>query len=157
MLAIELPMPEENLTVEAQAFVAKETGKCRVMVGRKVGGLELGKQVVISVAGASRVVAAAGTAARVEVVSAEEAAAAPVVPAEVTTAAAADLRAAVADATGEVTSGRSAPRRRATSSPNALGARVLATRRAHAHRMRRCWEWSCRCQKRISPLKPRCP
>ena len=29
-------MSEENLTVEAQVSVAKETGKCRVMVGRKV-------------------------------------------------------------------------------------------------------------------------
>ena len=106
-------------------------------------------EVVVAVAGASRAVAAAGTAARVEVASAEEAAAAPVVPAEVATAAATDLKAAVGDATGEVTSGRTAPRRRATSSPSVLGARVLATRRAHAHRMQRCWQSSCRCQKRI--------
>ena len=39
-------MSEEDLAVEAQAFVAKETGKCRVMSGGKVGGGELGKQVV---------------------------------------------------------------------------------------------------------------
>ena len=44
--AIELPMSEEDLAVEAQAFVAKETGKCRVMVGEEVGGGQLGKQVV---------------------------------------------------------------------------------------------------------------
>ena len=46
VLAMELPMSVEDLTVEAQAFVAKETGKCRVMVGEEVGGGELGKQVV---------------------------------------------------------------------------------------------------------------
>ena len=39
-------MPEEDLTVEAQAFVAKKTGKCSVMVGEDVGGGVLGKQVV---------------------------------------------------------------------------------------------------------------
>ena len=39
-------MPEEDLAVEAQTFVAKETGKCRVMVGEEVRGGELGKQVV---------------------------------------------------------------------------------------------------------------
>ena len=32
--------------MEAQAFVAKETGKWRVMVGEEVEGGELGKQVV---------------------------------------------------------------------------------------------------------------
>ena len=98
---------------------------------------------------------AAGAAARVEVAVAEEAVAAPVVPEVVATAAVADLMAAVGDTTGGATSGRSAPRRRATSSPSVLGARVLATRRAHAHRTRRCWRWSCRCQKRISPWKLR--
>ena len=46
VLAMELPMPEEDLAVEAQAFVVKETGKCRVMVGEEVGGGELGKQIV---------------------------------------------------------------------------------------------------------------
>ena len=50
VLAMELPMLEENLTVEAQAFVAKETGKCRVMVGKKVGGGGIGKQVMQYVA-----------------------------------------------------------------------------------------------------------
>ena len=30
-------MSEEDLVVEAQVFVAKETGKCRVMVGEEVG------------------------------------------------------------------------------------------------------------------------
>ena len=39
-------MLEENLAVEAQAFVTKETGKCKVMVGEEVGGGELDKQVV---------------------------------------------------------------------------------------------------------------
>ena len=32
--------------MEAQAFVAKEIRKCSVMVGKEVGGGELGKQVV---------------------------------------------------------------------------------------------------------------
>ena len=44
MLAVELPISEEDLTVEAQAFVAKETCKCSVMVGEQVGSEELGKQ-----------------------------------------------------------------------------------------------------------------
>ena len=43
---MELPVPEEDLTVEAQAFVAKETGKCSVMVREEVGSGKLGKQVV---------------------------------------------------------------------------------------------------------------
>ena len=43
---MELPIPEEDLAVEAQAFVAKSTAKYRVMVGEEVGGGELGKQVV---------------------------------------------------------------------------------------------------------------
>ena len=41
MLAMELTMSVEDLTVEAQAFIAKETGKCSVMVGEEVGGGEL--------------------------------------------------------------------------------------------------------------------
>ena len=85
------------------------------------------------VVGTPRVGAAAGTSIRVE------AAVAPVVPAVVATAAVADLLAAVGDAIGGATSGRSAPRRRVTSSPSVLGAQVLATRRAHAHPTRRCW------------------
>ena len=44
--AMELPMSEEDLAMEAQAFIAKETGKCRVAVGEEVGGGELGKQVM---------------------------------------------------------------------------------------------------------------
>ena len=95
-------------------------------------------EVVAAVTGTPRAVAAAGTVTRVEVAAAEEAAAAPVVPTVVATAAVADLMAAVGDITGGATSGRSAPRRRATSSPSVLGARVLAARRAHTHRMRRC-------------------
>ena len=46
VLVMELPMPEEDIAVEAQAFVAKEIRKCSVMVGKEVGGGELGKQVV---------------------------------------------------------------------------------------------------------------
>ena len=46
MLVVELPMSEEGLAVEPQAFITKETGKCRVVFGEKVGGGELGKQVV---------------------------------------------------------------------------------------------------------------
>ena len=46
MLAVELPMSEEYLAVEAQAFVAKKAGKCKVMVEEDVGSGELGKQVV---------------------------------------------------------------------------------------------------------------
>ena len=46
MLAMGLAMSEENLTVEAQAFVSKKTGKCSVMVREEVGGGELVKQVV---------------------------------------------------------------------------------------------------------------
>ena len=65
-------------------------------------------------------------AARVEVAVVEKEAAAPIVPALVTTTAVADLTAAVGDATGGVTSKRNAPRRRATSSPSVVGARVLA-------------------------------
>ena len=108
-------------------------------------------EVVVAVAEALRTVAAAGTATRVEVAAVEEAEAAPVVPAVVATAAVADLMATVGDVIGGATSGRSAPRRRVTSSPSVLGARVLATRRAHAHRTRQCWRLSFRCQKRISP------
>ena len=46
--------------------------------------------------------------------------------------------AAVGDAGGRATGERSAPRRRATSCPGALGAQVLATRRVPAHPIRRC-------------------
>ena len=113
-------------------------------------------EVVVAVAGTPRAVAAAGTAIRVEIAAAEEVAAAPVVPVVVATAAVANLMVAVGDATGAATLGRSVRRRRVTSSPSVLSARVLASRRAHAHRMRRCWRLSCRCQKRISPWKPRC-
>ena len=46
VLPMELPMSEEDLTVEAQAFVAKETSNGSVMIGEEVGGEELGKKVV---------------------------------------------------------------------------------------------------------------
>ena len=46
VLAMGLSLSEEDLAVEAQVFVAKETGKCSVMVGEEVGSGELGKQVV---------------------------------------------------------------------------------------------------------------
>ena len=112
-------------------------------------------EVAAAVTGIPRAVAAVGTAIRVEVAAAEEAAAAPVVPAVVATVVVADLMATVDDATGGATSGRSTPRKRVTSSPSVLGARVLATRRAYARRTRRCWRLSCRYHKRISPWKPR--
>ena len=95
-------------------------------------------EIVATVAGAPRAVAVAGAAARVEVATAEEEAAAPEVPAVVAMVAVADLLAAVGDATRGTTSGRSAPRSRVTSLPRVLGARGLAKRRAHAHRTRRC-------------------
>ena len=50
VLAMELPISKEGLAVGAQAFVAKETVKCRVMVGEEVEGGELGKQVVQNIA-----------------------------------------------------------------------------------------------------------
>ena len=106
-------------------------------------------EVVAAVAGAPRAVAAAGTSARVEV------AAAPVVPVVVAAAAVADLLVVVVYATGGAISGRNAPRRRASSSPSVLGARVLATRGAYAHQTQWCWRWSYRGQKRISPWKLR--
>ena len=87
-------------------------------------------EVVAAVAGASRAVAAAGAGARVELAATEEATGAPIVSAVVAMAVEADLMAAVSDATGGATSRRSAPRRKVTSSPSMLGARVLATRRA---------------------------
>ena len=83
------------------------------------------------VVGEPRAMAAAGAAAKVELAAAEEAAAAPKVPALVATAAVADLVVAVEDAIGETTSGRSVPRRRATSSPSVLGARFGWPRGKH--------------------------
>ena len=53
VLAMELPMSEEDLAVEAQAFVAKETGKCRVMVAEEVGGGKLGKHVMQYITGSA--------------------------------------------------------------------------------------------------------
>ena len=46
MLPIELAILKEGFAGEARAFVAKETGRCSVMVGEEDGGGELGKQVV---------------------------------------------------------------------------------------------------------------
>ena len=60
-------------------------------------------KIVAAVTGVPRAVAAAGAATRVEVASAQEAAAAPVVPTVVATAAIADLMVAVGDATGGAT------------------------------------------------------
>ena len=65
-------------------------------------------EVVAAVVGVPRAVSAAGAATRLEVTAADEAAAVPVVPAVVATAAVADLLAAVGDATGRAASGRSA-------------------------------------------------
>ena len=46
-------MSEDDPTVEAQVFVAKETSKCSVMVGEEVGGGKLGKQAVQYIADGS--------------------------------------------------------------------------------------------------------
>ena len=46
VLVMALPMTEEDLAVEAHAFVAKEAAKCSVMVEEEIGDGELGKQVV---------------------------------------------------------------------------------------------------------------
>ena len=43
-------MLEENLAVEAQAFVSKETGKCKMMIAKEIRGGELGKQIVQCIA-----------------------------------------------------------------------------------------------------------
>ena len=43
VLAMEMPVSEENFAVEAQGFVAKESSKCNVVVGEEVAGGELGK------------------------------------------------------------------------------------------------------------------
>ena len=82
---------------------SKRFFRAKVVVGEMRG------EVVAAIAGAPMAVTTAGTAMRVEVAAAEEAAAAPVVPAVVATAAVANLMAAVGDATGGATSGRSAP------------------------------------------------
>ena len=37
MLAIELPISEEDLDVETQAFETKKNDKCSVIVGEEVG------------------------------------------------------------------------------------------------------------------------
>ena len=50
VLAMELPMSEEDVAVDAQAFVAKETRKCSVRVGEEVGCGELNKQIVQHIA-----------------------------------------------------------------------------------------------------------
>ena len=46
ILVVELPVPEEDLAVEAQAFAVSEAGKCSVTIGDAVGGVALDKQVV---------------------------------------------------------------------------------------------------------------
>ena len=46
VLVVELPVPEENLAVEAQAFAVSEAGKCSVTIGDAVGGVALDKQVM---------------------------------------------------------------------------------------------------------------
>ena len=43
---VELPVPEEDLAVEAQAFAVSEAGKCSVTIGDAVGGVALDKQVM---------------------------------------------------------------------------------------------------------------
>ena len=76
-------------------------------------------------------------AAEVKTTAAVEAVAAPAVAAVAVEALNA-RRAAVSAATGRVTSEGTAPRRRATSSSGAPGARVSATPRTSAYRIRRC-------------------
>ena len=46
ILVVELPVPEEDLAVEAEAFAVSEAGKCSVTIGDAVGGVALDKQVV---------------------------------------------------------------------------------------------------------------
>ena len=46
VLVVELPVPEEDLAVEAQAFAVSEAGKCSVTIGDAVGGVALDKQVM---------------------------------------------------------------------------------------------------------------
>ena len=46
VLVVELPVPEEDLAVEAQAFAVSEAGKCSVTTGDAVGGVALDKQVM---------------------------------------------------------------------------------------------------------------
>ena len=46
VLVVELPVPEEDLAVEAQAFAVSEAGKCSVTIGDAVGGVALDKQVI---------------------------------------------------------------------------------------------------------------
>ena len=46
VMAMELPVSEEDLAVEIQAFAATEAGKCSAVIDDKVGGGALDKQVV---------------------------------------------------------------------------------------------------------------
>ena len=46
VLVVELPVPEEDLAVEAQAFAVSEAGKCSVTIGDAVGEVALDKQVM---------------------------------------------------------------------------------------------------------------
>ena len=50
VLVVELPVPEEDLVVEAQAFAVSEAGKCSVTIGDAVGGVALDKRVMHYVA-----------------------------------------------------------------------------------------------------------
>ena len=43
VLVVELPVPEEDLAVEAQAFAVSEAGKCSVTIGDAVGGGDVGQ------------------------------------------------------------------------------------------------------------------
>ena len=46
VLVVELPVPEEDLAVETQAFAVSEAGNCSVTIGDAVGGVALDKQVM---------------------------------------------------------------------------------------------------------------
>ena len=45
-MVMELPVSEEDLAVESQAFAATEAGKCNAAIDDRVGGEALDKQVV---------------------------------------------------------------------------------------------------------------
>ena len=45
-MVMELPVPEEDPALEAQAYAATEAGKCSMTIGDTVGGVALDKQVV---------------------------------------------------------------------------------------------------------------
>ena len=137
----------------------------------KAAAVAVRDEVAAAAAGADRIAAAAEAAAMEEV-----AATAPEIPVvvqvepreaaavEVATAKAAEAAAAVAVAltcllTAVFAADRgaigkkTAQQRRATPYPGVPDARVLASKRVPAHRMRRYWWWSCQYPRKTSPWK----